>query len=627
MKYFLLFVFPSAYPRRSKGGYTAKIPFSNIQERPDKLKIADNLVICTKIVSLTLKQALLLSIFLLSCLSATAQKRLYLVTSPESKQVLSQFHYKNQVPDSLSAARSLEALLHSLHSEGYLTACVQNMHVAGDSIRATLETGKRFRWATLREGNIDRALLSRLGYNQRFFTRKPFRYHEVSKLMEKIIVYSENNGYPFAAVKLDSIQIAGDSISAAFQYSKGPLIAFDSVRIHGDTHTKAGFLGNYLRIKHGTVYDERKVKNAEARLRRLPYLSVAAPAYVSFQNQQGTLHLELENKKANQLHGVIGLLPNEAEGKGVLLTGEFDLLLHNLFGSGKKVAFRWQRIRELSQLLDAEYYHPNLLGSPLNAGVSFHLRKEDTTYINRTFEVRFSYLLGSYSSLEVYGNFKTSRLIGASGRGEAAVPADLAGFHYNAYGLRYSWEDLDDYLMPRRGMTFYAGGGIGAKDIIDPGSGQGKDSLPQNNVQYSFEAELTRYFRIGKRITVKGQAGGRLMVSDRLFLNDLYRPGGLNSLRGFAESSFMASAYGLFTLEPRIYLDSESFLFLFADQAYVQYDLDNRKFEDYPTGIGAGVSFTTKAGVFNFAYALGRTRQQPFDINLSKIHFGYVTRF
>jgi len=48
---------------------------------------------------------------------------------------------------------------------------------------------------------------------------------------------------------------------------------------------------------------------------------------------------------------------------------------------------------------------------------------------------------------------------------------------------------------------------------------------------------------------------------------------------------------------------------------------------DTPTGFGMGVSFTTPAGIFNFAYGLGTSKVQPLNVNQSKIHFGIVSKF
>jgi translocation and assembly module TamA len=109
-------------------------------------------------------------------------------------------------------------------------------------------------------------------------------------------------------------------------------------------------------------------------------------------------------------------------------------------------------------------------------------------------------------------------------------------------------------------------------------------------------------------------------------LSDLYRIGGLKTLRGFNENNYYASDYAIYTLEYRYFTDESSYVMLFLNQAYFDNQLNNN-YTDWPLGFGTGISFTTKAGVFQFIYALGQAKDQPINLNLSKIHFGLVSRF
>jgi hemolysin activation/secretion protein len=120
---------------------------------------------------------------------------------------------------------------------------------------------------------------------------------------------------------------------------------------------------------------------------------------------------------------------------------------------------------------------------------------------------------------------------------------------------------------------------------------------------------------------------GSLFNNNNIFLNDLHRIGGLKTLRGFNENNFFASRYGVATLEYRLYTDETSYLLLFYDQGYIYNQLDIQHREDLPLGFGAGLSFLTRAGVFNFVYSLGASSSQKLNFNLSKIHFGLVSRF
>jgi hypothetical protein len=84
---------------------------------------------------------------------------------------------------------------------------------------------------------------------------------------------------------------------------------------------------------------------------------------------------QAEAKKVSQVDGIIGVLPNQKGENELLITGQIDAGLRNLFSSGKSLAFEWQSFNANSQLLNARYYHPNLLKTPVNIQAAFDLLK------------------------------------------------------------------------------------------------------------------------------------------------------------------------------------------------------------------------------------------------------------
>jgi hypothetical protein len=66
---------------------------------------------------------------------------------------------------------------------------------------------------------------------------------------------------------------------------------------------------------------------------------------------------------------------------------------------------------------------------------------------------------------------------------------------------------------------------------------------------------------------------------------------------------------------------------LFADLAYYESEILEEKTSDYPIGLGFGLNFATKAGIFSLNYALGKQENQSFNLRSAKIHFGFISRF
>ncbi|MEJ7666173.1 MAG: BamA/TamA family outer membrane protein [Hymenobacter sp.] len=130
------------------------------------------------------------------------------------------------------------------------------------------------------------------------------------------------------------------------------------------------------------------------------------------------------------------------------------------------------------------------------------------------------------------------------------------------------------------------------------------------STQYSFGGRAERYWALGRQSVLLVRLRGEGLFNPRLFLNDLFRLGGLNSLRGFNENQFYTNAYGVATVELRQFTGPEGYVFLFADQALLRaYQSTNLQTYalDQPTGLGAGLSFRTAAGLFQFVYSVGRS--------------------
>ena len=549
-------------------------------------------------------------------------------THADESNILDEYNLPKQASDSITLVGLLNEFRTTLQRDGYLLVNVDSLKREGAATGIFVSVGEKFKWAVLEPGNLDEAIISGIGYKEKFYTGKPFNYLEVSKLLKRVITYSENHGYPFASIRLDSISIENQKITASLNYNKGPLITFDTVALVGDTKTKPLFISSYLRIKPGAVYEEKKIAQASNRLNRLPYIRLAGSPHVTFQLKEGTPHFNFNDVRANQIDGIIGLLPNEGvEGKA-LITGQFNLLLQNIFGTGKKISLRWQRPEVNSQTLDVLYGHPNLFKSSINLQAAFSLLKEDTLFINRNLSLEASLLIGRFGNLKAYSDWKVARVIGDLETNIGKPAAELADFDLNQYGLGYDWSDLNNNFVPSKGTVFNLEVALGNKTVQqnDNIGVDVDDSVQLKSVQYNLEGAFSKYFLLKKRLVLKTKISAGSVIGDQLFTNDLYRIGGLNSLRGFVENEFFASSYAIGTLEAQLLLDNESYLFFFFDQGYLSNSVRSLD-RALPAGLGTGLSFSTNAGIFTFVYALGKTEDQPFSINFSKIHFGYITRF
>ena len=532
-------------------------------------------------------------------------------------------------PDSVSRDRFIHELVIGLQREGFPFSQVVQKDAHGPlSVHVSIQTGTRFEWLELAQGNLDELLHVKSGLDLRRFRGVPLDYTSLQLFFDTVLNDSENQGYPFASIGLDSIRLDGQQIKASIAYESGPRITFDTLKITGNSLTRPFFLAKLTNLVPGEPFSQEKVDRSIGILKNLPYLRVVGEPSISFQNEEATVYFPLDDRRINSLDGIIGLLPNEIENNKLLVTGQFDLALYNVSGKGRDYQVAWQRLSQYSQNLRLMATEPLVLGSGLDVKGSFTLLKEDTTFLNRDFKVDVGYRLSSSVYLGFFSRRQTGDLLSTEKFSMAEELPEVADFRFNNYGMNISFNTVDDIFFPKRGILSSFTFGLGNKRILqNTGLDQRLYSgLDLHTFQHYFQAGMT-YHHLWKRQlgTVLAVQAGQT-ANQNLLLNDLFRLGGLKSIRGFNENHFFASSYAYITLEPRFYFDTSSYFLTFVDAGAVDNSVTEAE-REFPYSFGGGFSMQTKGGIFKFVYALGKSASQPLSFNYSRIHFGFTGRF
>ncbi len=532
--------------------------------------------------------------------------------------------------DSTAGKKIIQNTILGLHKRGYVTASVDSLYWKPDTLHVVLYIGRIFKWTTLRTGNVSASLLREIGYQEKMYRGRPLRYETLVDLEEKILDYSDNRGYPFATIQLDSVQIENHVLSASLKYIPGVKIFFDTLRVSGTARLRHKFLENWLKLLPGQPYSQNRLEQAYLLLQQQPYLKMTRAYEVVFKNDRAYITFYADATRASEGNGLIGLLPNEQEKGKLLLTGEVNLRLRNLFNAGGTFALNWQQIRKGSPRLAMAYTQPALLGTPLELQVGFQLLREDSVrrvqqgFLTLTQQLNIFYYLSSHQKIGAGIERRSSRLAESDTlqiNGNLLAEAETNWLGYQFY---YDYNQLDDFFFPRQGWEIHASVGIGNKKLTDPFIPKGTQEI---STQLVYKASLRRYTPIGKQSSLLVQLQGGQIFNNNLFRNDLFRLGGLTSLRGFNENFFFASDFVVSTLEYRFFWEKTSYVFAFYDQAWIQTRILQTMQKDFPLGMGAGVSFRTPAGVFSLVYALGQSDDRAFGLNFSKIHFGLSSLF
>jgi hemolysin activation/secretion protein len=403
----------------------------------------------------------------------------------------------------------------------------------------------------------------------------------------------------------------------------------DSIILAGNLKLRKSFLYGYLGLKRHKPYNESVMQAIPLRMEELEFANLTQPPGISFSEKEAALYIYANKQKTNQFDGYLGVVPNDEVSGKVLLTGKLTLNLNNALTLGENLRFNWQRIQVLSQNLNIYADFPYLFYSSFGVDGEFMLEKRDTSYINLNISVGIRYYLRQKNYIRAYYQFNNARLINnATLEYLTFLPADI-DYHSHLYGLEIVFHKLDYLFNPRKGYAFSFGTAIGQRVIIK--NNNITDSLYKDvnlsSMQIRLSGKMDVYFPIKNRwVWYIALKGGHIQAY-QLFENEIFRIGGLKTIRGFDEQSIYASTYGVLNNELRFIFSKKSYIQLFFDLAWYECKLSRGYVSDIPFGFGAGISFDTKAGIFSFNYALGKQLNNPIRFNAGKITFGYTALF
>lgn len=516
--------------------------------------------------------------------------------------------------DSLAFVMYSNEIQKKAYALAYLDFSVDSIQFSPSEVnwKAFVHLGRAYPNCLVRIKETDRQFLSELNGVSMESSAIPLT--QLWNRNQKIIETLQNNGYPQAKVKLDHFAFYPDSITAFLNIEKGPHYVFDKLAIKGDLQVSKSFLAGYTGIKKGQDYSHQKLIDLNQKLNGLGFgMPIANP---SVNLLVDTVQIELPIKKVsnNRFDGILGIVPNDKTTGKLLLTGELNIQLQNIAKQGEQIDLQWHKLQAASQDLLLNFKIPYLFNTNIGTSTGFKLLKQDSTYINLLTEFGLQYYFGSRNYIGLTYRYSSSDMLQA----DSLLAPNSWSYVSNQYGLSFNYQKLDYPFNPHRGYSIQTNAFIGNKKVLKE---------PISTVQqFQFDYNLQYYWYLSPRSTLLTKHLSSFSEAPLFSVSELSRIGGLKTVRGFNESSLYTTSYGILSLEYRYIFEKNSALFAFVDAAW--FELKGQPYYyNYPLGLGLGMFFKTKAGIFTLSYAVGRTQEQNFELKSAKIHFGIIGQF
>jgi len=399
-----------------------------------------------------------------------------------------------------------------------------------------------------------------------------------------------------------------DLIKADLKIKTNQKRRIDKIVVKGYDKFPKSYLERFLKLKTGQSFNLNEIRKKTEGLQNLRFAKEVKSPEVLFTNDSTTLYIYTEKTKSNNFDGYLGFGTNENTNR-IDFDGYIDLRLVNNLNFGESLNLFYKSDEIDQQTFDVNLTAPYLFGSPIGLDINLNIFRKDSTFSTTTQQLKLNY--------QINANHKTS--IGL----KSSVSSNLLDTNSNLIddynstfyqiGYNYIKPQFYDPLFP---ISFW----------FDINTNFGRRTQDGTKIQQNiFALETYKIINLNTRNSFFLRLTGASLTSDNYLDNELFRFGGINSIRGFEENSLVANLFGVLNTEYRYRLSNGIYIHSVIDAAYFENEITASKTKLF--GFGFGLGLLTKAGLFKLNYSSGKTENIPFKLSDSKIHVSLTTRF
>lgn len=518
--------------------------------------------------------------------------------------------YKRSFPNYLSLESEVYALRDKLIRKGFIDTKINAIKKQNDTLyEASLYIGVKLNRIKIffdEQFNTKLLQLTEVKIASNNFEVTTDKLESILNYLNKRIA---EDGDPFSTLSLKHIKKESkDLISADLNIEINQKRRIDKIVVKGYAKFPKSYLERFLKLKAGQSFNLETITSKTEKLQDLRFANEIKSPEVLFTNDSTTLYLYVEKTKSNNFDGFIGFGTNENTNR-VDFDGYVDLRLINNLNFGETLNLFYKSDEIDQQTFDVKLNTPYLFSSPIGLDIGLNIFRKDSTFSTTTQQARLNYQINANHRISAgVRGVTSSDLLDLNSN-----QIDDYNSSYYQFGYNYIKPQYYDPLFP---INFWF-------DMTSSFGSRTQNSLKQK--QTAIRLETYKIFNLNNRNSIFVRTTGAILNSDNYLDNELFRFGGINSIRGFEENSLVANLFGVINTEYRYRLSSSIYVHSVFDAAYFENELTQSKTKLY--GFGFGLGLLTKAGLFRLNYSSGKTENIPFKLSDSKIHVSLTATF
>ncbi|MBS1534177.1 MAG: hypothetical protein JST78_03800 [Bacteroidetes bacterium] len=432
-------------------------------------------------------------------------------------------------------------------------------------------------------------------------------YSETENYLQQTLNQLEKKGWALSQIKLTKLKRREQKLYAELEVKTETERHFDDIVIKGEVNFPASHLKQLKRIYRKRAFTQQNLKNLASEIDKFRFIRQTKYPEILFKPDSTKIYCYLEKARANNFEGFVGFTNSET--KKLTVNGYLDLTLTNLLKSGETFSVYWKSDGKDQKTFNANINLPYIFKSPLGIKAQLNIFKQDSTFQNTKTNLDLGYFF----------NYNTRLYLGYQSAESSDIQNQnttlLNDFSNHFVTSEFEFTDWrpDNFLFSEK-----------TKINFKIGSGSRTSKLNQDQ-QFFGQLNAKHIIFLNQKNNICIKTENFFLNSNHYITNELYRFGGINSIRGFNENSLQANLFSSIMTEYRFVPATSLYIYSIVDYGYYQDKTINKNGNLLGLGIGLGV--ITKNGLINLIYANGSAQTSEIKSANSIVHISFKTIF
>ncbi|WP_141672824.1 hypothetical protein [Flavobacterium crassostreae] len=536
-------------------------------------------------------------------------------SSPLETKTIDSLGYLKLHQNLSSATNSIHKITQELQKSGYIeNQVLKSQKINDSSYQVHLKLGRKIKQLQI---FVEKDILT----DNLFLNKRKdsiiLPITDLDVFVQNTLHQLEDEGYPLSKIHFVPTHIKGKTLHTQLKINTNVQKNVDDLLLTSLDGSHNKFPSSHLfQIKKKYLHKKitkKRIRKIHNEFKELRFINTLKYPEILFLKDTTKLYVYIEKNNANRFDGFIGF-NNNADNK-LKINGYLNLNLENTIHSGESFMLLWKNDGNKQTAFKTSLEIPYIFKSRFAIRSELGIFKQDSIFQNTKIELNLGYLLNYNTKL--YLGYATTTSSDIQNQNSATI-TDYKNIFYKL-NFEYTKKDSNNALFETE-TSFLVRCGIGQRNnpLENNTLNQSKQYFIESESSYNLHLSSNTYFNLRNK--------SYILHSKHYLDAELYRFGGINSIRGFEEGILQANQYFLFLTEYNYIANNKLKLHTILDYSLLKNNHLPKK-QTTLLALGAGITIKNKDSFLKISLANGSEKIQSVRFKNSLLHFSYLVKF